>query len=176
MVLEGFRVNVRPASHVGWHLFCFGTYEPGLRRLMREHVGEGAVCLEIGANIGWHSLLLARLAGTTGAVHAFEPNPSVFQELRTHLDRNRVTNTTAWELALSDRPGRAGFAAPDAGSHGAGDGHLATAGGGRSRWKWKPWTGFSKICLAWTSSRSMWKAGSLRFGREAWRFSGGTVR
>ena len=124
--LDGFAVKVRPASHVGWHLFCFGNYETSLRTLMREHVTEGAICLEIGANIGWHTLLLSRLVGSTGAVHAFEPNPSVLVDLRNHLKVNRATNVTLWPMALSDRTGVARFNAPDAGSLGAGDGHLTS--------------------------------------------------
>lgn len=122
--LEGFDLMVAPASHVGWQLYCFGTYESGLRPLMKEHVAAGAVCLEIGANIGWHTLLLSRLAGGAGAVHAFEPNPGVAKELRSHLDTNGATNVTLWQVALADKPGILSFQAPDVGSPDAGNRYL----------------------------------------------------
>ena len=125
--LDGFKVKVRPASHVGWHLYCFGNYETSLRTLIQSHVKEGAVCLEIGANIGWHTLLLSKLVGDAGKVHAFEPNPSVLSDLREHLAMNAATNVTLWPMALSDHRGLARFNAPIAGSSGAGDGHLITS-------------------------------------------------
>ena len=125
--LEEFHLTINPASHVGWHLYCFGTYEPMLRRLMSEYVQQGAICLEIGANIGWHTLLLSRLCGPSGSVHAFEPNPSVFHELQHHLENNRASNVRPWWTALSDRLGTALFMAPDAKSAHAGDGHLISS-------------------------------------------------
>ena len=124
--LDDFSVKVRPRSNVGWQLYCFGNYETALGALMLEHISVGAVCLEIGANIGWHTLLLSRLVGISGAVHAIEPNPSVLIDLREHIAMNRANNVTVWPIAVSDRSGAARFNAPDAGAAGAGEGYLTS--------------------------------------------------
>jgi hypothetical protein len=51
-----------------------GTYEQCLQDWLVEHVRPGATCVDIGASDGYFSLLMAKLAGPSGAVYAFEPN------------------------------------------------------------------------------------------------------
>jgi len=111
---------------VGWHLFCFGVYEDSVRRLFQRYVPTGGVVVDVGANVGWHTVLLSKLVGARGSVHAFEPNPAVYEELLQNLRRNRCTNVTAHKMAISDRRGTMRFIAPDVGEADAGDGHLTT--------------------------------------------------
>src|SRR5262245_39872732 len=52
-----------------------GTYEPEQSRLFREHLRPGDQVLDIGASVGYYTLLSAKLVGTTGSVVSFEPDP-----------------------------------------------------------------------------------------------------
>jgi FkbM family methyltransferase len=65
-----------------------GAWERSTSRFIRQCVKPGAVVLEVGANIGAHTLLLAQRVGPAGRVHAFEPTDFA----RTKLDRNVALN------------------------------------------------------------------------------------
>jgi FkbM family methyltransferase len=58
---------------------------------MKERIKEGAVILDLGANVGMYSLLLARWAGPTGKVFAFEPAAGIADKLRRHVVLNKLT-------------------------------------------------------------------------------------
>src|SRR5215472_5962531 len=76
LVRDGIVFQVQPSVAVGWNVAFFGTYEPELREIFRSVLPMGGVALDIGANIGWHTLLMARLVGNNGRVMAAEANPS----------------------------------------------------------------------------------------------------
>lgn len=101
-----------------------GTYEREQTRLFQEHIRPGATVLDVGAHVGYYTLLSAVLAGPRGRVHAFEPNPQNAAFLRRHVRLNRLGNVTVEQAAVSDRAGTARF---DFGT-GSGTGHLADAG------------------------------------------------
>jgi FkbM family methyltransferase len=68
-------------------------------------VRPGDTVIDAGANWGVHSLYLARLVGSNGRVHAFEPHPEVNRELRSNLDLNNLSQVSTHQLALSDHAG-----------------------------------------------------------------------
>jgi FkbM family methyltransferase len=114
---------------LGWYVHFFGTYEPEVRDGIRRTLPPGGVAFDIGANVGWHTIMMARLCGAEGAVHAFEPNPSTCRRLRETVARNGLANVRVAELALADHAGPSGFTAPPAGDLWDGTGFLAPAGG-----------------------------------------------
>jgi FkbM family methyltransferase len=65
-----------------------GTYEPPLTRYLRTLNLAGWTCMDIGANVGAISLLLAKLCGPEGHVFAFEPGPPNLARLRNNLALN----------------------------------------------------------------------------------------
>lgn len=69
-------------------------------------IKPGSVVFDIGANIGFFSLLASRLVGTHGAVYAFEPHPRNAAILRRHVTLNHASNVTVIEAAVSDRSGQ----------------------------------------------------------------------
>ena len=77
----GDRLIVDPRSTMWRYAYFHGEYEPALSRLVARVVRPGDVCLDVGANAGWYTVLLGRLVGPSGAVHAFEPNPPAFARL-----------------------------------------------------------------------------------------------
>jgi FkbM family methyltransferase len=87
------RVDLRDTV-IGRLLFLDGDFEPDHRRIM-GHLGlAGGVCVDVGANIGLHTLALARLAGPQGAVYAFEPEAHNFTLLTENVRRNGLANVT----------------------------------------------------------------------------------
>lgn len=65
------------------------------------HLGDRAVCIDVGANIGLYSLALSTLA-PNGRVYAFEPSREAFGYLKQNLEQNRVDNVSVSQLALGD--------------------------------------------------------------------------
>ncbi len=124
---EGFVFRVQPGTPLGWNVLLFGTYEPELRSVFRSVLPEGGVAIDVGANIGWHTLLLARLVGTDGMVFGAEPNPSVRDRLESNIVLNRVANITVWPFAMGSSPGRSSFFGPEATDGAPGSGHLIAA-------------------------------------------------
>ena len=70
-----------------------------MERYMAEHQDRRAVALDIGANIGSHTI---RLAKYFRFVYAFEPQPRVFWQLSQNVRLNHVTNAALYNIALSD--------------------------------------------------------------------------
>src|SRR5947208_1901642 len=60
---------------VGRALYFFGDLDPKLTWVIRRLLEPGDIALDIGANLGFLSLFMAKIVGAHGAVHAFEPNP-----------------------------------------------------------------------------------------------------
>jgi FkbM family methyltransferase len=121
---EGFSFLAKPSVPIGYNVTFFGTYEPELRVLMRQYLHQGMVAVDVGANVGWHTLLMAQLVGLNGRILAVEANPSVGERLDEHLKANHFSNVTIVPSALGSEPGKLRFLAPPVDSMGAGDGHV----------------------------------------------------
>jgi FkbM family methyltransferase len=59
---------------------------------MKDRIHEGAVVLDVGANIGLYTLLMARWVGSSGKVFAFEPALQTADELQRHVNMNQLTD------------------------------------------------------------------------------------
>jgi FkbM family methyltransferase len=102
---------------IGRLLFLDGDFEPDHRRLM-GHLGlAGGVCVDVGANIGLHTVAMARLAGPQGAVYAFEPEAHNFALLAENVRRNGLANVTPIRGAAGSAAGE-GFIAVNPHHHG----------------------------------------------------------
>lgn len=88
-------------------LAIHGIYEPLATDLVRSEIKPGDVVLDVGANIGYYTLIFARCVGTKGRVFAFEPEPGNFALLQENVAANGYRNVTLARLAVSDRAGRA---------------------------------------------------------------------
>jgi FkbM family methyltransferase len=89
------------------HIYRIGAHEPHITRYLLQNVSVGAdeVALDVGANIGWYSVLLDRLSAPGARVLAFEPDPGSYRLLRLNLQANRSQHVTALNVALGERPG-----------------------------------------------------------------------
>jgi FkbM family methyltransferase len=80
-----------------------GVWEPDVTALVRRVVRAGSVVVDVGANVGYFTVLAAGLVGPAGRVVAFEPSPANVQLLLGSVVANGFTNVDVWPLALSDR-------------------------------------------------------------------------
>ncbi len=93
--------------YLGLHrLGCMGKSEG---HLLRKLIRPGMRIIDVGANVGLYSLLLAELAGDEGLVLAFEPEPNLFATLVTNCALNSAHNITPIQRALGRSNGRARF-------------------------------------------------------------------
>ena len=99
---EDLHMNIDPADPMD-RAFCLGLYEERLTRLIKNLVRPGDTCIDIGAQKGYISLLMAKLVGPAGHVVAFEPDARCAEALKSHLARNSFNNVTVLGYALGDR-------------------------------------------------------------------------
>lgn len=91
--------------YVGRSLAAYGEWCEEEVALMCALLGPGDVVLDLGANIGAHTLPLARAVGPTGHVYAFEPQRIVYQTLCANLALNSLTNVHTYMMAIGAEPG-----------------------------------------------------------------------
>jgi FkbM family methyltransferase len=82
-----------------------GRYEPASSAYMERTVKPGDTVIDVGAHIGYFTLLLAALVGPKGRVFAFEPHPDNYQRLLQHLAINGLTNVTPFHMAVGHKCG-----------------------------------------------------------------------
>jgi FkbM family methyltransferase len=100
----GYRIHVSPVEKLGYLL---GTDEPHLQQAIRQYVSRGDSVYDIGANIGYVSLSLAKRVGPQGRVIAFEPIPQNIAAFRNNVELNRLKNVQLLECAVSEHVGEA---------------------------------------------------------------------
>ncbi len=103
-VVDGFRLCF-DRSDVDAPAFLLGTYEETTTRLFKRLVKPGMVVVDLGAHIGWYTLLAARQVGKTGRVYAFEPSQANFLFLLRNLDLNGIHNVIPVRKAVSNTRG-----------------------------------------------------------------------
>ena len=103
--MKGMRWVAGSATNGCW----LGSYEVDKQHAITETLREGNVFLDVGANVGFYSLLASRCVGESGRVVAFEPFPENISFLRRHVELNQLTNVEVIEAAVADQAGSATF-------------------------------------------------------------------
>jgi tRNA G37 N-methylase Trm5 len=106
MTRRGLRIESDlSVDDVGSILYTYGCLDYYDERAIRKIVRPGSVCLDIGAHIGFYSLLLSRWAGPDGRVASFEPVPYTYSFLLRNLKRNGASNVTPEQAAVGEHVG-----------------------------------------------------------------------
>jgi FkbM family methyltransferase len=92
-------------KYVGRSLDLYGEYSEAEVELFRQIVRPGDVVVEVGANLGAHTIPLAKLTGSRGAVVAFEPQRIVYQTLCANVALNSLMNVFANNAAAGTAEG-----------------------------------------------------------------------
>lgn len=90
-----------------------GEVELATQAFLTAHLRPGMVFYDLGANVGFFSLLAARLVGITGKVFSFEPDLEIASRLRRNVDRNGFTNICVVERGIWSQTMLANFVAAD---------------------------------------------------------------
>ena len=72
------------------HNIAIGRYEPDVTDVVRKTVKQGMNCLDVGANLGYFSVIMAKLTGALGSVYSFEPFPANYDLLVRNIKENCV--------------------------------------------------------------------------------------
>ena len=91
--------------YIGGSLDKYGEFSHQEAALFEQILQPGAVALDIGANIGAHTLLFAQKVGPTGRVYGFEPQRVPFQMLCANIALNSIANTYCLQRAVGEAPG-----------------------------------------------------------------------
>ncbi len=101
----GYMIYNKNDVYVGGCLKHYGEFSEGEIELFRQIIRPNHVVLDIGANVGAHTLLFSQIVGNQGVVLAFEPQRIVFQTLCANLALNGISNTYCYQIALGPTSG-----------------------------------------------------------------------
>jgi FkbM family methyltransferase len=107
IIFDGFKMFLNKDDPLG--LSLSGGFEKDERKIFSELIKEGDTVLDVGANIGFQSLLFSRLVGEKGMVYAFEPFPENFALLKKNTEINNIRNIKPIQKAVSDVSGKEKF-------------------------------------------------------------------
>jgi len=108
-------MDLRFRDHIAQRLLLSGKFEPEVSTAILALVRPGMIVLDVGANIGVHTLHLAKRVGGGGQVLAFEPNTVARDELLRNIALNKITNVNVLNVALWERDGEELFCFPNDG-------------------------------------------------------------
>jgi FkbM family methyltransferase len=106
---RGLKWIVRSYNHGCW----LGSYEFEKQAVMREIVRPGDVVYDIGAHVGYFSIIFGKLVGAAGSVYAFEPMRENYDFITQHIAINKISNVKAICAGIAASSGMARFATPN---------------------------------------------------------------
>jgi FkbM family methyltransferase len=110
VIVEGFELALDPADRaVSAHIKDAHAWETHIAALLRRFLTRGDVFLDVGANVGYHTLLAAAVVGEQGRVIAVEPNPQNAMLIACTIARNSLPMVRLLPIALATEIGYASF-------------------------------------------------------------------
>lgn len=106
---RGLKWIVRSYNHGCW----LGSYEFEKQAVLREIVQAGDVVYDIGAHVGYFSIIFGKLVGATGAVYAFEPVKENYDFIVQHISINKLPNVRAIHAGIAAASGMVCFVTHD---------------------------------------------------------------
>ncbi len=91
--------------YIGRAVEKYGEFSESEVEIFRQLCVKGDLVVEVGANIGTHTMVFSQLVGNTGRVYAFEPQRIVFQTLCANMALNNIENVECFQTALANEAG-----------------------------------------------------------------------
>lgn len=100
--LRGYQVSIKynPNSYIGSHIWYRGIFEETIVSAITSNLKNGMTFIDIGANIGLHTIVAASKVGNKGKVIAIEPQQSCIKLLKENVALNKLNNVTVIDHAL----------------------------------------------------------------------------
>lgn len=98
-------MRLDPSDWIDRFIYFWNQWEPNETRLIRKVLRPGDTFVDVGANIGYFTLLGSRIVGDTGSVIAIEPTPPTAEKLRSNIALNNLCNVTVHECAAASENG-----------------------------------------------------------------------
>lgn len=108
-IATGRTIYVDLRSSLGRGIYMKGEFDPNVFAPLHQVLRPGDIFLDIGANIGYYSMLALDLVGPSGQVHAFEVDERPLRCLRKTRRAQRLSNLFIHTVAIGDRTGTANF-------------------------------------------------------------------
>ena len=112
----GSSIYVHPDHHVGRAIWHLGLYDLTVTEALWRLVDSGELAVDIGANIGYMTGVMAFRVGAGGRVVAFEPQPAVYKKLVRNVERWKASLGAlidTYQVATSDHAGQELLGVPD---------------------------------------------------------------
>jgi FkbM family methyltransferase len=102
----GFEISGSTEDLIQRHIYVFGVWEPNLTYWIQDRLEPGDTFVDVGANIGYFTMLAASCIGQNGWSVAIEASPSIFDLLNENLEINNIgSRVRTVNLAASDQDG-----------------------------------------------------------------------
>jgi FkbM family methyltransferase len=98
----GATMLVNARDIVGRYIYYFGIWEPNLTSWIRRRLRQGDTFIDVGANVGYYSLLASKIVRTEGRVIAIEPLAESLEILKSNLTINLANNVRCADVAAWD--------------------------------------------------------------------------
>jgi FkbM family methyltransferase len=114
----GAMMRCRLRDHIMAHVFFFNVWEPDISHVIETVLEPGDTFIDLGANVGYDTLLASSKVGSGGRVVAIEAASHIFAQLQVNVDLNQTANVRAVHVAVSNAPGELVLYGGDAGNQG----------------------------------------------------------
>ena len=101
----GDLMEINTPDVISTTLFLAGHWEPPITEYVRRALKPGDIFIDVGANIGYYSVLASGLVGNTGKVFSIEAHPRIYNQLSANISRNQRQNVTLINAAAGSSRG-----------------------------------------------------------------------
>jgi len=115
-LIGGAKMILDTNDHLAQRIRCEEAFEPEVRQEFERLASRSVNVVDIGANIGYCTILASRLAGPEKRVFSFEPQANIVRKLRRNIEANALCNVEVFQYARSDKPGTVNFNVPPEGA------------------------------------------------------------
>lgn len=103
---DGVQMTGNATDFVQNRIYYFGIWEPHLTAWLKSILQPGDTFVDVGANVGYFTLLASKIVGPKGRVISIEACPSIYEHLVKNISLNKLTNVVSLNRAITDACGR----------------------------------------------------------------------